>query len=396
MKKALFGTTALVAVGALAAPALAADPIEIGVSGRWYGYAGFALNGQNGGAGEPGENRRNHGLWHESEIRFTGETTLDNGMTVGVNIQLEGETVGEKEEKVGDQVDENYMYVEGNFGRLELGEIDGASYSTNVFLPSAYFYQGPNYASVVWGGFGSSYTAQLNTVPWTYPGADAGDSTRVSYFTPRLNGFQLGVSYAPEKCAQDVGYTGACGRFNDLFSTDNDVVRDDDGNIVGGVHSEIWDIGANYNTDLGGMSLALSAGYQDRSVEAPVAGFEDRREWAVHAKLGSGPFTVGAGYREDNKGTAAANSDLTAWAISGNYKMDSWTFGAGYVAQTVGASPGDGEDEVTGFAVGIDYAFGPGIILMGGIDRWNYEDNASNPADENSFTTLTAGSIIYF
>ena len=33
---------------------------------------------------------------------------------------------------------------------------------------------------------------------------------------------------------------------------------------------------------------------------------------------------------------------------------------------------------------------------MGGIDRWNYEDNASNPANENSFTTLTVGGIVYF
>ena len=87
---------------------------------------------------------------------------------------------------------------------------------------------------------------------------------------------------------------------------------------------------------------------------------------------------------------------MTAWAISGNYKMDSWTFGAGYVAQTVGAAPEGGEDEVNGFAVGVDYAFGPGIVLMGGIDRWSYEDNAGNPTNENSFTTITAGGIVYF
>ena len=386
MKKALYGTTALVAMGALAAPALAADPVQIGISGNYHFLSGFALTGQDDAAGQPGADKRNHGLWQESEVQFSGETTLDNGITVGVNIQLEGETSGTVGAAgVDDQIDESYMYVEGNFGRLELGEIDGASIRTSVFLPSAYFYQGPNYASVVWGGYGN-FGEQLNTVPYTYPGADAGDSTRVSYFTPRLNGFQLGVSYAPEKCSQDRGYTGACGQFNDLFSTDNDPDE----------QSEIWDIGANYNTDLGGMSLALSAGYQERSLEVPAAGSEDRSEWAVHAKLGSGPFKVGAGYREDNKGASAANSDLTAWAISGNYRMDSWTFGAGYVAQTVGEGLEGGEDEVTGFAVGIDYAFGPGMILSGGIDRWNYEDNASNPANENSFTTLTVGSYIYF
>lgn len=377
MKKALFGTTALVAVGALAAPALAADPIEIGVSGRWYGYAGFALNGQNGGAGEPGENRRNHGLWHESEIRFTGETTLDNGITVGVKIHVEGETTP-------DQVDKNYVYFDGNFGRIEIGEISGASFRTSAFLPSAYFFQGPNYGSVIWGAPPGLNGA--GTGAWTYAGVWAGDTTRINYFTPRVNGFQLGVSYSPEPCAQDVGYWGQCGRYADLLGGTND----------GGEQSEIWDIGSNYHTDLGGMSLGLSVGYQERTLEVPADGAEDQREWAVNGTLGSGSFTVGAGFRQDNRGSSGSDTDETAWAISGNYRMDSWTFGAGYIVSEVGAGEAGGEDQLNAFAIGVDYAFGPGITFMGGIDRYSWEDNENNPAAENSFTALTVGSYISF
>ena len=203
MRKALYGTTALFAMGALAAPAQAADPIAIGVSGYWYGYAGFGLSSQNDAPGEPGANRRNHALWHESEVTFSGETTLDNGITFGVNIQLEGETTD-------DQLDENYVYFEGNFGRVEIGEIDGASFRTSVFLPSAYFYQGPNYGSVIWGvPAGNNSLARGPT-----RACMGGDATRVSYFTPRVNGFQLGVSYAPENCVQDQKYYGECGRYN--------------------------------------------------------------------------------------------------------------------------------------------------------------------------------------
>ena len=99
MKKALYGTTALVAMGALAAPALAADPVQIGISGNYQFLSGFALTGQDDAAGQPGADKRNHALWQESEVQFSGETTLDNGITVGVNIQLEGETAG----AVGDQ-----------------------------------------------------------------------------------------------------------------------------------------------------------------------------------------------------------------------------------------------------------------------------------------------------
>ena len=214
----------------------------------------------------------------------------------------------------------------------------------------------------------------------------AGDASRVNYFTPRINGFQLGVSYAPENCVQDGAYFGQCGRYADLFGGDSNA----------GERSEVWDIGANYNADLAGMSLGVSVGYQEDTLEVPAAGMGDGNEWAVNAKLGSGAFTVGAGYRENNRGTSGSNTDETAWAISGNYRMDSWTIGAGYVVQSVGAGAGGGEDEVNAFAVGVDYALGPGIILMGGIDRYNWEDDANDPAAENSFTALTVGGFMSF
>jgi predicted porin len=375
MKKILYGSTALVAMGALSAPAMATDPIQIGISGNWHFLAGMELGGQNDGVGEPGENKRSHAGWHESEVIFSGETTLDNGITIGVNVQLEGETTG-------DQVDENYAYFEGNFGRLELGEIDGVAYRTALFLPSAYFYQGPNYGSVIWGSNGGN----ANSGAWTYAGTWTGDNARINYFTPRINGFQLGVSYAPELCALDGEYTGPCGTYNNLFAPDSDPES----------QSEVWEVGTNYRGNLGDMSLGLSAGYSQGSLEAPDAELEDRNEWGVHGTLGSGAFTIGAGYREDNNGKSTANSDTTAWGISGNYRMDPWTFGAGYIVQQKGAYPEAGEDEVNAFAVGVDYALGPGITLLGGIDRYNYEDNDNNPENENSFTSLTVGGYISF
>ena len=144
------------------------------------------------------------------------------------------------------------------------------------------------------------------------------------------------------------------------------------------------------------MSLGVSVGYQENTLEVPAAGKEDRREWAVNGTLGSGPFKVGAGYREDNLGRSGSNTDETAWAISGNYRMDSWTFGAGYVVQSVGAGAAGGEDEVNAFAVGVDYALGPGITVTGGIDRYNWEDAGNDPANENSYTALTVGGFLSF
>ncbi len=48
---------------------------------------------------------------HNAEVRFKGETTLDNGLTVGAQIELEGENAG-------DQIDKSFVYWSGGFGRV--------------------------------------------------------------------------------------------------------------------------------------------------------------------------------------------------------------------------------------------------------------------------------------
>ena len=385
MKKVLLGSTALVAMGALAAPALAADPIELSLGGYWYGFWGFELDDQDDAVGQPGANKRDHGFLRESEIRFRGETTLDNGITVGVDFQLEGETCG-------DQIDESYVYFDGNFGRVEFGAIDGVAFRTSVFLPSAYFFGGPNYGAVIWGNNNAAgATVQSITAAWTYPGvAWVGDNEKVNYFTPRISGFQLGVSYTPEACELNNNRTaGDCSYFG-AFSGDNNNAT------ASWNQSEVFEIGANYFGDVGDVSVALSVGYIDGESESTAAAQADRNELAVHGTLGFGAFTVGAGWRDDNQGLSGANTDTQVWAVSGNYNMGSWTFGAGYVTEEFGAGAAGGKDEIEIFAAGVTYALGPGIILMGGIDSAEYEDNLNNAAGENSFTSLTVGSYISF
>ena len=81
MKKLLLGSTALVVGGAIAAPAMAADPIKMGVGGYYtfYALAGnidstYALNG-NGFTTYKGL-----AFTQEGEIHFVGQTKLDVGI----------------------------------------------------------------------------------------------------------------------------------------------------------------------------------------------------------------------------------------------------------------------------------------------------------------------------
>src|SRR5690606_5057893 len=127
MKKVLLGTSALVAAGMMAStPVLAAEKISVRVGGymeQWFGYtsvddrAGRDLDGFN--------------HISDSEIFFVGSTTLDNGIEFGVNVQLEANS------NAGDQIDESYLYAQGSFGEINLGDENSAMYKMH-YSPTDY------------------------------------------------------------------------------------------------------------------------------------------------------------------------------------------------------------------------------------------------------------------
>ena len=90
MKKLLLGSTALAVGGLVAAPAMAADPIKMGVGGY---YTFYALAGSMEGTYSTNvTSAQCKGIQfiQEGEIHFIGQTKLDNGTSVGVRVELEG------------------------------------------------------------------------------------------------------------------------------------------------------------------------------------------------------------------------------------------------------------------------------------------------------------------
>src|SRR4030095_4110021 len=121
MKKLLLGSTALVAGGLMAAPAMAADPIKIGLGGyyQFFVNAGgieslYALNGNS-------IQYKGLSFYQEGEIYFNGQTKLDNGTTIGIQVELEGwnppanngspNTAGANAGQAISQIDEAYLFA---------------------------------------------------------------------------------------------------------------------------------------------------------------------------------------------------------------------------------------------------------------------------------------------
>ena len=378
MKKLLTGTTALIAAGLLSGGAYAADAIKIGVGGYFGG--GIVMVDQDDATTEPGANTRGHRIERESEITFSGSTTLDNGIKVGVQVQLEAESSG-------DQIDESYIWFEGSFGKFVFGAEDSAAVALNVGTPKpSNFFWGaasPAFSTVDCGtnGVGTGAGGSCAIGDYGLFGVD-GDAEKITYFAPKIGGFQFGISYTPdnhEAGQQGAGYSGG--------DSDNDA----------GQQSEVVSVGAQWSGDLGGMGVRVGGGYKQGSLEVSSATAEDRDYWGIGVSVSKDKFNVGAHWTEDDLGTSAVNSDKTSLVLGVNYKLGGpWQIGAEYTKTEVEAGAVGGEDEGQAFTLGGNYNMGGGVSFQAEVQFWDISDNLNAAAAENDATVILVGTTIWF
>jgi hypothetical protein len=362
----------------MASSAMAAEKIKVGVGGYFNAFAVFI--DQDDGVGEPGANRRDHTLQREGEIIFNGKTTLDNGLEVGVQVQLEAETCG-------DQIDESFIWFEGGWGRVNVGAENSAAYLMLYGAPTAILGWGvlsPNMAAVQPGTNAAGNQPLL-------PVHLSGDAEKLTYFTPRIAGFQLGVSYTPDGCEENGGsQTGVnCGGQGTGGELDN--------NNVG----EIFELGVNYVQKFGDFNVAVSGSYGTGNDETPGVNSEDPVEWHLGANVGFGGFTVGASWieREDSIATAVGGGsgvDSRDYTLGVRYATGPWGVGLTYGHREVDVPNAGGEDEVDLIEVGASYALGPGVDLSGGVQFVEIQDGAGLAANENDGLVFILGTTLSF
>jgi len=123
MKKVLIASTALVAATVFSAGAASAsEKIKLNLGGfsKWWvvgQWQDSKFESNNNGAGTQG-GYNNVDVKGDNEVYFGGSTTLDNGLKVGIDIQLEA---GGHTDQTTDTIDESYVYLEGGFGKFIVG-----------------------------------------------------------------------------------------------------------------------------------------------------------------------------------------------------------------------------------------------------------------------------------
>lgn len=353
MKKQLLCTSAI-ALGVAAAAPASAQQWNLDWGGFMSQHVLFSdLSGNLSGTGA-GQFDGDGVVFHSStEIIFTPSVTLDNGLTFGINVQLEGENAR--------TIDETYMSIYSDtFGRLDIGSENSAGYKSMVAAPGVTsMYINSNSAFTLLplsgsgtgplptqglfvGALGSAYTEVANN----------NDIDRITYYTPSFNGLTIGVSYARNA---GVGFNF--------------------GNSVGGANNnnpatveDIFDVGMNYSQSFGSTDVNIGARYG--TADSRVAGVSDPSTWGIGAQVGFSGFTVGGSYAENDNGGAGGAGDQEGWSFGATYDAPGpWAFealtyqGEGTLNSNVTVVAGSGGNDTSyqAYRIGASRDLGPGV-----------------------------------
>ncbi len=368
MKKILYGTTALATMGIVAGMATDAsaanEKIKLGLSGYHQQWVVFSNQDIDGLARD---NYNTVDQKHNSEVCFVGETTLDNGLTFGVNVQLEANT------DTGDQIDELYMYVSSpTMGRVILGDENNAGYLLHVTAPDGGVSLDLGDLLNIEAFVNPTVSVFDTAVGTTYLRNFDNDSGKITYITPRFAGFQLGGSFIPnfEAGGDDNSSLRACTRCT-------------------GFHNG-WAGGANYTADLGGVGLQASAGalWAD-ATSAAVGDTDNLFAWSLGGQASLAGFSAGFGFAKGEQGRGGAGAggvagnqiNSTGWTVGAAYEVGPYKVGIDYYRgvgnpNTVGADT-SGQQRLDQGVISGTYTLGPGIRLVGGVFYYNGESEGN-------------------
>jgi outer membrane protein OmpU len=363
--KNLMLSAAVAALALAAAPAMAQDEsgVKLNLGGQFKGYVNYT-NQDDGDLTTAGDQDvRSFDILRDTEIHFGGETTLDNGLTVGAQIEARADA--------GDsfELDETYAYFSGTWGRVNFGDEDGAAYLLQVAAPSA----DENIDGI--RNFINPLTG-FSAIDYANDGLNgtSGNSDKITYLTPVFSGFQAGLSYTP---------------------TDETTSRGNNGNsLTAGTNLEdIMEVAARYEGEFSGVGFAAGAGYTTGSQETDTAANDDFKEWNVGLDANIGAFGLGAVYTENNNAANGGNTATTGdtnetWVVGADYTTGAYKLGASYLnnEEDFGA-----DTETDRYAVGAQYSYGPGMSFRGTVSYTEVDGTTDTDG-----TAVTVGTQINF
>lgn len=374
MKKILLGTTGLVGAALLATAASAETP-KVTLGGFSDFQAGYTDNDIAGEETDVGFRNDN-----EVSVRVDGKT--DAGLGYGAVIDLEADITGDNDNE-GTNAARTFTYLEGGWGRVELGGNKSASSTMRVDASTLAVATGgingdwnnfvnPTGTTVIAGGGAFVTSSELEGEHGSV--FSIGDETtynasKLTYYSPRWSGFQVGASYTP-----------------DISARGQAAVR------TGVVASNVWDLGLGYETQFDDATkLALSGTY---SIGDGAAGGDDLEGFNVGALLGIWGFNFAGSYGEwtDIAQGGVAGDDADYWTAGVGYDMGAIGLSATYLDSTL--DTGAGDSEFSNLVLGADYKLAPGLTPYAEVALYDFDGVGA--ASDNEGTSVIVGTQLAF
>ncbi len=374
MKKQLLTTTALVAAGVLAAGGAAhaqkkAKKPFITVNGYMEQVVGFSIDQDENVVGD----KAAIDTHREDEVHFNGHAKLDNGISLRAHWELDGNLVSQG----SDVIDEAYLIIRGSFGQLTLGSEDNAAHMMTIGYSGSWATgvgQNLTFDQSDWvtipPGFNKDFDSTINDV--RLRNGD-NDSEKISYYSPRFGGFQLGISYIPE-FAQDMNGSVA--------------------SVSAAYHDGIA-LGANFDRKFDKFGIAVAAGYLTADSPDGIA-TPDPESWNIALRLDFGGFRVSGAFknnddqRDSNGASTLTSNSGEIFDVGVRYRWGpngvSLVYAHGEGEATI-ATPGD--DELDAAMLSYARNLGPGVKWSVNLFWVDYTGEDAGSADDNDGTALT-------
>lgn len=403
MKKFLLGTTALISLSAASAamaggshtPA-AAEPANTGgltvlVGGKVDFQAPFISQDENATLGNTLSS--NNIFRTDTTVNVTAAGSTDS-FDYGAVVEMIGDRNGDKNNNYDGR--KSYIYVENDsFGRFEGGVNVGASNTLEVDASTIARGTGGVDGDTLYNvGFGgSTFTASPN-LPTADEETDAGNATKITYYTPRFSGLQFGLSYTPD--------SGNYGSANNISS---DAGTNDFSNVFAG--------GLNFQSDIadgvGVMASAVGEFGDAQGGSGTVSAADDRNDLSAYS-LGLGfefeGFSVAGNYADlGDSGlleSATVNDEQTYWTLGAAYENGPYGVSVTYLDSTTGTGTAaggavnTGENNFTNLVVGADYQMAPGLTPYIEYANFDLESGSTNAARDNSGNVVLVGAELSF
>jgi len=414
MKKILLGTTTLIGAASLFAGAALAETPKVTVGG----YANFEV----GIVGDDmdsaptalqfGASERPQAFRSDTQVAFKIDGKNDMGLGYGGEISLLADTSSDVQGR-GVNASKTFVYVDGQWGRFELGSNVGADGTMKVDAGSIARATGGINGD--WSYFANSGDQLLGmaNLPLAYGEVGTGvnnftgthteeNLNKVTYYTPRFAGFQLGVSYLPDQSNRGQGTGGAVGVPPNSGGPDRTDTN-------AGLSDNIFVGGLNYENKFGDFGVAVAA--TGEIGNAQVNTYEDLAAWNVGAKVTYMGFSLAGSYGDwgDSNTLNTSHSDDTwYWDIGGAYEYGPFgvsvtylhsEFDCGTVLAATGAS-GDciavGENDFDNVSIGADYKLAPGLTPYAEVSFYQQDSSVVNRSRDNDGIVGIVGTQLNF